>query len=100
MPSVDTKEPMMIKRLMSRRSFGMMSTGLITATAMQGTAIFPALAAETVRDGLQIGAMGALRSSLPEAAKKYDLAYDVKDFRDSTAVLLALEQGELDIGNT
>jgi len=94
------KEPKMIKRKMSRRSFGMMSTGLITATALQGRAIVPAFAAETVRDGLQIGAIGALRSSLPDAAKKYDLAYDVKDFRDSTAVLLALEQGELEIGNT
>ena len=90
----------MIKRTMSRRSFGRMSAGLITATAMQGRTIFPAFAAETVRDGLQIGAMGALRSSLPDAAKKYDLAYDVKEFRDSTAVLLALEQGELAIGNT
>lgn len=90
----------MIKRTVSRRSFGMMSSGLIAATALQGRAIPPAFAAETVRDGLQIGAMGALRSSLPDAAKKYDLAYDVKNFRDSTAVLLALEQGELEVGNT
>jgi ABC-type nitrate/sulfonate/bicarbonate transport system substrate-binding protein len=49
---------------------------------------------------MQIGALGALRTTLPDAAKKYDLVYDVKDFRDSTAVLLALEQGELEIGNT
>jgi NitT/TauT family transport system substrate-binding protein len=90
----------MITRTMSRRTFGVMSTSLVAATALQGTSIVPAFAADTVRDGLQIGAMGALRSSLPDAARKYDLAYDVKDFRDSTAVLLALEQGELDIGNT
>ncbi len=90
----------MIKRTLSRRSFGKLSAGLVTASAVQGPAILPALAADTVRDGLQIGAIGALRSSLPEIAKSYDLVYDVKDFRDSTAVLLALDQGELDIGNT
>ncbi len=44
--------------------------------------------------------MGALRTTLPAAGSKYDLAFDAKDFRDSTSVLLAIEQGELDIGNT
>ena len=90
----------MIKRTVSRRSFGKLSAGIAAASALQGRAIFPAFAADTVRDGLQIGAIGALRSSLPDFAKNYDLTYDVKDFRDSTAVLLALDQGELDIGNT
>src|SRR5262245_8004798 len=59
-----------------------------------------ARAADTVRHGIQIGALGALRTTLSDTEKKYDLKYDVKDFRDSTSVLLALEQGELDIGNT
>jgi ABC-type nitrate/sulfonate/bicarbonate transport system substrate-binding protein len=59
-----------------------------------------AQAADTFREGLQIGAMGALRTTLAGADKKYDLAFDAKDFRDSTSVLLAIEQGELDIGNT
>src|SRR5205085_9340217 len=59
-----------------------------------------AYAADTFREGLQIGAMGALRTTLPGVDKKYDLTLDAKDFRDSTTVLLALEQGELEIGNT
>jgi NitT/TauT family transport system substrate-binding protein len=44
--------------------------------------------------------MGALRTTLPAAGKKDDFILDVKDFRDSTSVLLAIEQGELEIGNT
>ncbi len=56
-------------------------------------------ATETVREGLQIGAMGALRTTLPTVAATNDISYDVRDFRDSTSVLLALEQSELDIGN-
>src|SRR5262244_2275367 len=59
-----------------------------------------AQAADSFREGLQIGAMGALRTTLPGTDKKYDLAFDAKDFRDSTAVLLAIEQGELETGNT
>ena len=39
-----------------------------------------ALAADTVRYGIQIGALGALRTTLPDAAKKYDITYDMKDF--------------------
>ena len=58
------------------------------------------LPADAFRDEFQIGAMGALRTTLPAAGSKYDLAFDAKDFRDSTSVLLAIEQGELDIGNT
>jgi len=65
-------------------------------------AIFPggARAADVVRHGLQIGAMGALRTTLPTAGQPDNLTFDVKDFTDSTAALLALEQGELDICNT
>jgi ABC-type taurine transport system substrate-binding protein len=55
---------------------------------------------DTVRHGIQIGALGALRTVLPSVEKKYGLKYDIKDFRDSTSALLALDQGELDIANT
>jgi len=53
-----------------------------------------------VREGLQIGALGALRSALPEVAARNGLTYEFKDFNDSTAALRAIEQGELDIVNT
>jgi ABC-type nitrate/sulfonate/bicarbonate transport system substrate-binding protein len=55
---------------------------------------------DTVRHGIQIGALGALRTVLPGIEKKYGLKYDFKDFRDSTSALLALDQGELDVANT
>jgi NitT/TauT family transport system substrate-binding protein len=70
--------------------------GIALPTLLAGQA----QAADAFREGLQIGAMGALRTTLPAADKKYDLAFDAKDFRDSTSVLLAIEQGELEIGNT
>jgi len=70
--------------------------GIALPTMLAGQA----QAADTFREGLQIGAMGALRTTLSAAAKQYDLAFDAKDFRDSTSVLLAIEQGELEIGNT
>ena len=57
-------------------------------------------ATDTVREGIQIGGLGALRSTMTGTGKKYELAFDVKDFRDSTSALLALEQGELEICNT
>lgn len=53
-----------------------------------------------VREGIQLGALGALRVALPQVEKKYDLKYDIRDFRDSTAALLALEQGAIDVANT
>jgi NitT/TauT family transport system substrate-binding protein len=58
------------------------------------------LAVDSVRHGVQIGALGALRTTLPTVEQKYNLKYDVKDFRDSTSALLALEQSELDVANT
>ena len=54
---------------------------------------------DTVRFGMVIGALGALRTALPGVEKKYGLKYDIKDFRDATAGLLALDQGELDVVN-
>ncbi|AMN43167.1 ABC transporter substrate-binding protein [Rhodoplanes sp. Z2-YC6860] len=84
----------------NRRDFGK-AVGVATAgIALPAMLMRPAHAADTVREGLQIGAMGALRTTLPEANKKQDLVFDAKDFRDSTAVLLAIEQGELETGNT
>ncbi len=59
-----------------------------------------ASAQDTVRHGIQIGALGALRTTLPLVEKKYNLKYDIKNFRDSTAALRALDQGELQIANT
>lgn len=60
----------------------------------------PAKAQDTIRAGIQIGALGALRTALPEVSAKHRLKYDIKDFTDSTAALRALEQGELDVANT
>ena len=84
----------------TRRCFGITLSAAVGYVALPTMLTRPAVAAETFREGLQIGAMGALRTTLPAADKKYDLAFDPKDFRDSTSVLLAIEQGELEIGNT
>jgi NitT/TauT family transport system substrate-binding protein len=90
----------MTDQSITRRTFGLSSAGVTAAVTFPGLMGSSASAAETVRHGIQIGALGALRTTLPDAGKKYDLAYDIKDFPDSTAVLLAIEQGALDIGNT
>lgn len=60
----------------------------------------PASAQDVVRHGIQIGALGALRTTLPQVGEKYNLKYEIKDFRSSTLALLALDQGELQIANT
>jgi len=90
----------MIENRITRRdcnkALGVAAASLVLPTLLTRRA----RAADTVREGLQIGAMGALRTALPEANKKQELVLDAKDFRDSTAVLLAIEQGELDTGNT
>ena len=56
-----------------------------------GLASTPARSDVTIRHGIQIGALGALRTTLPNVEKTYDLKYDIKDFRDSTSALLALD---------
>ena len=84
----------------TRRGFGIVLSAAGAAIALPTVLVRQAQGADTFREGLQIGAMGALRTTLPGADKKYDLTFDAKDFRDSTAVLLAIEQGELEIGNT
>ena len=90
----------MIGNGVTRRNFG--KTLGAAAAGLALPTIFPrgARAADVIRHGLQIGAMGALRTTLPVAAQPDNLTFDVKDFTDSTAALLALEQGELDICNT
>ena len=55
---------------------------------------------DKVRYGIQRGALGALRVALAEVEAKQKLKYEFKDFNDSTAALLALEQGEVDVANT
>jgi ABC-type nitrate/sulfonate/bicarbonate transport system substrate-binding protein len=52
-----------------------------------------------VRYGLQRGALGALKITLPQIEAKYNLKYDVKIFNDATAVILAMDQKELEMGN-
>jgi NitT/TauT family transport system substrate-binding protein len=84
----------------TRRGFGIALSAAGAAIALPTVLVRQAQGADTFREGLQIGAMGALRTTLPGADEKYDLTFDAKDFRDSTAVLLAIEQGELEIGNT
>jgi NitT/TauT family transport system substrate-binding protein len=90
----------MIQDSITRRDFGMAVSAAVGGIALPTMLAGQAQAADTFREGLQIGAMGALRTTLPAADKKYDLTFDPKDFRDSTSVLLAIEQGELEIGNT
>lgn len=90
----------MIGDSITRRDFGKVLGAAASIIALPTVSTRPALAADIVREGLQIGAMGALRSTLPAVSNQYDLSFDVKDFRDSTSVLLAIEQGELEIGNT
>ena len=84
----------------NRRGFGKALSTAVAGLALPTMLVGQAQAADVFREGLQIGAMGALRTTLPGADKKYDLTFDAKDFRDSTSVLLAIEQGELEIGNT
>jgi NitT/TauT family transport system substrate-binding protein len=86
--------PRMTRRTLwlSSLSLAAIGTGALAATYARPD--------DTVRYGTAIGAVGALRMVLPSVEKKYGLKYDVKDFRDSTSQLLALDQGELDIANT
>jgi hypothetical protein len=77
----------------TRRDFALSAAA--AGVGLPSTLTRRAFAADMVREGLQIGAMGALRTTLPAAGKMDDLTLDVKDFGDSTSALLALEQGEL-----
>jgi len=85
-----------MRRLLARMSAAVLvvSAGLASAplASAQGT--------DTVRHGIQRGALGALRVALGDVEAKHKLKYAFKDFNDSTAALLALEQGEVDVANT
>jgi len=82
----------------TRRAFWLSSLSL-AAIGAGGLAATYTRRDDTVRYGTVIGALGTLRTILPSVAKKYELKYDMKDFRDSTSTLLALDQGELDVTN-
>jgi NitT/TauT family transport system substrate-binding protein len=84
---------------MTRRTFWRSSLSLVTIGAGSLVSRY-ARADDNIRHGIQIGALGALRTLLPSIGKKHGLKYDIKDFRDSTSALLALDQGELDVANT
>ena len=84
----------------TRRRFGVALTAAATGIALPAVWTGRAQASDAIREGIQIGALGALRTTLPAAGKPYDLMFDVKDFRDSTSALLAIDQGELEISNT
>lgn len=85
--------------LMTRRALWLSTLSLAAIGAGEAVSTY-AGSDDTIRHGIQIGALGALRTVLPSVEKKYGLKYDIKDFRDSTSSLLALDQGELDITNT
>jgi ABC-type nitrate/sulfonate/bicarbonate transport system substrate-binding protein len=79
-----------------------MKTKLVTvsaALALGMAAAMPAASQDVVRHGLQRGALGALKVTLPLVQDKYKLKYEMKTFNDSTTVILALEQKELEMGN-
>jgi ABC-type nitrate/sulfonate/bicarbonate transport system substrate-binding protein len=73
--------------------------GLSILAAVAALAAGQAAAQDVVRHGLQRGALGALKVTLPMVQDKYKLKYEIKTFNDSTTVILALEQKELEIGN-
>jgi NitT/TauT family transport system substrate-binding protein len=52
-----------------------------------------------LRHGLQRGAAGALKVGLREVQDGFGLKYDQRTFNDATAVILAMSQKELDLGN-
>jgi ABC-type nitrate/sulfonate/bicarbonate transport system substrate-binding protein len=80
-----------------------LKTVLVTLSMLllpTGSALAQSKPPTVVRHGIQIGALGALRTSLPEIAAKHGVSYEIKDFGDSSAALRALDQGEIDIANT
>jgi NitT/TauT family transport system substrate-binding protein len=74
-------------------------TGVFVTLALGLASMAPASAQDVVRHGLQRGALGALKVTLPLVQDKYKLKYEMKTFNDSTTVILAMEQKELEMGN-
>jgi NitT/TauT family transport system substrate-binding protein len=87
----------------SRRSY-LKLAGLVAASASFGgfglaARAFAQPAPAVVRDGVQRGAVGAIKSGLLEVGPAHGLTYDLKTFNDATAVILAMAQKELEMGN-
>jgi len=97
--SVINQEDRMTAPRIARRALWLSFLSVATI-GVGGLASTYARGDDAVRHGMQIGALGALRSALPTVETKYGLKYEIKDFRDSTSALLALDQGELDVANT
>lgn len=76
----------------------LLAAGLLAVAVVGGPGLSQAEAAE-VRHGLQRGAMAALRTTLPMVEGEHGIRYDQLTFNDSTSVILALDQGELHVGN-
>ncbi len=74
-----------------------LACGALVSGFAPGTA---SAAEDVVLHGVQLGALGALRSTLVEVGKKHNIKYELKDFRSSTSAMKALDQGELHIANT
>lgn len=56
-------------------------------------------AIKTIRHGILQGNLGSLVLTLPKVEEAHRLTYDIKPFRDTTAALQALDQGEIDACN-
>ena len=76
-----------------RRACQTPALAAVAFVAMAGTAA----AQDTVRYGAQVGAQYSLNVLLKENQAKYNLKYDIKDFRSGTENILALEQREVDV---
>lgn len=84
-----------------RFGFDQYRAAILIACGVLASGFVPGSAsAEVVRHGVQLGALGALRTTIVEIGKKYDIEYELKDFRSSTSAMKALDQGELQIANT
>lgn len=84
----------------SRRKFLHIAGG--TMPLLSGVASGRALAQAApveLRAGVQRGAIGALKVALAEVQSQFGLRYDQRTFNDATAVILAMAQKELDVGN-
>jgi NitT/TauT family transport system substrate-binding protein len=85
----------------SRRSCLQGAAAAAIGTAISGMTFDPSRSQDvpTLRHGVQRGAIGALKTGLLQVEAQYGLKYDLKTFNDATAVILAIAQKELDLGN-
>ncbi len=73
--------------------------GAVGVAVPSGTARAQQAPPATIRAGLQRGALGSMKVALPMVAGKHNLTFTQNIFNDSTAVILALQQKQLDWGN-